>query len=411
MRSSLAKALAERRMVERTTGEPAKPTIPGKWVSECNQSTKVNGSKVAFGGGGLAILANDATMQRQYSRSGSILPFAPIEFVGTPLEWLNVTSWVTVNGTFIELSGAKYVQDLDQKYNDIFSWVPASKYDGDEVVNGTAVHRWALSLERPTPISLLLKATEDGTPVSFEENVTITTPFSPGPSFYQIDYEFLSFVAGGEAPGAWAGFDEDLFTNPPPCPAETIPPSTSMTSYIFHPRENFNISAQDNGDAQGDVFFVCEDLITNSSKQQGEDYQWITQWTIEYIPRFGQYQNCNGYPSHCLGFENFWVGHEAALGMGAPAGGQCEPNPKVGEWYSMPVGGKCAAGVKPDGVTCTWTAARIKTIDSHCLFDHGYLPSCKADGRAPFAQAAKKFMAAFASEDEAAGGCPELAHG
>ena len=63
--------------------------------------------------------------------------------------------------------------------------------------------------------------------------------------------------------------------------------------YIFHPRHEFNISQQDNGDADGDVYFVCEDLLTNASKAQGEDYQWLTHWSLELVPKWGQYQNCN----------------------------------------------------------------------------------------------------------------------
>ena len=56
---------------------------------------------------------------------------------------------------------------------------------------------------------------------------------------------------------------------------------------------------------------MCEDLITNSSQAMGEAYQWITQWTIEHIPRWGQYQNCNNYgaTNKCFGNEHFWVGH------------------------------------------------------------------------------------------------------
>ena len=42
------------------------------------------------------------------------------------------------------------------------------------------------------------------------------------------------------------------------------------------------------------------------------------------------------------------------------------------------------------------------------MLKHGYIASCKADGRAPFAAAKKIFLAAFASDDPAKGGCPAL---
>ena len=94
--------------------------------------------------------------------------------------------------------------------------------------------------------------------------------------------------------------------------------------------------------------------------------------------------------------------------MGTPAGGQCVANPLVGEWFSLPVQGRCGAGATPDGKSCTWASARVKTIDAQCLLKHGYIEACVADGRAPFKQAKAKFLAAFSSEDPAIGGCTGL---
>ena len=53
------------------------------------------------------------------------------------------------------------------------------------------------------------------------------------------------------------------------------------------------------------------------------DYAWVSAWRVTAVPRWGQYQNCNGYPPVCLGASDFYVGHEAAQGLGLPAGGQC----------------------------------------------------------------------------------------
>ena len=151
------------------------------------------------------------------------------------------------------------------------------------------------------------------------------------------------------------------------------------------------------------------------------------------------------------GNEHFWVGHEAALGMGDVDGGQCVVNPLVGEWYSLPEGGKCTGGAMPGDGSCTWKATRerppreprlsclapvdlitpmeprivrgrrlahtrtpvaaragVKTIDAQCLFKHGFLAACKADTRAPFTTAQKTFLNAFASTDPTKGGCPAL---
>ena len=71
----------------------------------------------------------------------------------------------------------------------------------------------------------------------------------------------------------------------------------SLTGYIFHPRDVFEIANQDVGDAQGDVTFVCEDVLKNglpSNASGNGTYQIITQWTIEHMSSFGQYQNCIG---------------------------------------------------------------------------------------------------------------------
>ena len=118
---------------------------------------------------------------------------------------------------------------------------------------------------------------------------------------------------------------------------------------------------------------------------------------------------CGTDPPKCLGAETFLVGHEAAQGLGAPVGGQCESNPLTGEWWSLPAGGRCTGAQTPEGGHCTWSATRTKTIDSKCLLDrHGFKEACAADGRAPFLHASKVFLQAMAEDDIAKGGCPPL---
>ena len=244
-----------------------------------------------------------------------------------------------------------------------------------------------------------------------DENIT-----QPGVGPVRVTIIFDGFEPNTEpawAAAIWADFDISDYTNPQPCqlpPDGKLPAAIEQQGYIFHPRGEFNISQQDHGDATGDTFFVCQDLLTNQSKAMGEDYQILSSWTVSLVPRWGQYQNCNFYgaKNQCYGNEHFWVGHEAALGMGDVNGGQCVVNPLVGEWFSLPEGGKCADGAAPGDGSCTWAAKRIKTIDSQCLFGHGFLAACKIDGRAPFVAAQKVFLNAFASIDPAQGGCPAL---
>jgi len=395
-------------------GDPEKPTIPARWCAEINRTTLINGSSSPLFGTGMSSQASDSNLKRMWSRAGSVIPYAPIQFVGTPLEWLNSTTWATADGAYQVLSGAKYPGSSDgyPRFVDEFRMLKRAHYAGEAVFQGTAVHKWLVRSFFPgagVVSTLLMSTIADGTPLFMEQNTSFKMPGSTSKVPIQESSVYVSWQADGECfgnTGAWEDFDPELFTNPPPCDADHIPPPTSMTSYIFHPKNEWNISAQDNGNAQGDVYFVCEDMLSNQSAYNG--YQIISEYTIDYVPRFGQYQNCNGYPSTCFGNEHFWVGHEAALGQGSPSGGQCEDNPLTGEWYSLPVGGKCAAGAAPGDGSCTWTASRVKTIDAKCLFARGFIDACTAEMRAPFPNASKIFAAAFTSDDASAGGCPPL---
>jgi hypothetical protein len=74
---------------------------------------------------------------------------------------------------------------------------------------------------------------------------------------------------------------------------------------------------QDLGDAAGDVFFVCVDVLTDQATSVDHHYQWVTSWDVHHNPQMGQYQNCNDYPPQCFGTNDWLVGHEAAQGLGA----------------------------------------------------------------------------------------------
>ena len=81
----------------------------------------------------------------------------------------------------------------------------------------------------------------------------------------------------------------------------------------------------------------------------------------------------------------------------------------TGEWWSLPHGGKCQPGAAPGDGSCTWLPARVKTIESTCLFkEQGFAAACRAAGRAPFTAATKLFENAFSSDDPAEGGCPPI---
>ena len=48
-------------------------------------------------------------------------------------------------------------------------------------------------------------------------------------------------------------------------PLRVVGSALSPNGLGFHPKGEWNISAQDNGNAQGDVYFVCEDMLSNQS--------------------------------------------------------------------------------------------------------------------------------------------------
>lgn len=181
--------------------------------------------------------------------------------------------------------------------------------------------------------------------------------------------------------------------------------------YNFHPAHILDVRDHDVGDAKGDAFFMCEDFLTGQRNSSDPYNSWITQWRVELVPLWGQYQNCRGYPPACSGPpDSTLVGHEAALGLGTgPRGaGQCTVNSETGEWWSLPSRGMCAPG-QTVGAGCTWCATAVKTIDGGCLIHQRvFYALCEKDGRAPWPAASAAFLAAFAADSAADGGCPPV---
>eukprot|EP00756_Hemistasia_phaeocysticola_P014538 Hpha_TRINITY_DN15343_c2_g16::TRINITY_DN15343_c2_g16_i1::g.88382::m.88382 len=332
-------------------------------------------------------------------------PLAPAEFAGTGKDWVNWTSYTGEDFSGFTINGQ---QTLGQPpgsgsggWNPMFAWVKGSSYGGERTYNGITVQVW--KIQSPTANLTLLYDQATATPVRYE--VRLTTPPT------NVTMEYSDFKRNVVDHSLWEGFDKDAFYHPEVCGLnETTPAPVNKTMFIFHPVHKFNISNQDLGDAIGDTFFVCLDLHTNKSSTVDHDYQWITQWEIELIPQWGQYLNCNDYPPVCSGANHWYVGHEAAEALGGAKAGQCSENPLVGEWWSLPEGGRCAEGKRPGDGSCTWRIVqRTKTIDSTCLFKtQKYGDACIADERAPFPKASATFLAAFKTDDTTTGGCPPI---
>ena len=389
------------------------PQLPPVWSALVYATEEINGASLHPSFHTEAkLLFQDDTKQQEVTIDKQKISFAPISFVGTPLEWLNITQYATTQIFALNLNG----QTLDgtaaygAHYNSLFKWVPYAKPGPSVTINHTRLQTWQL---QTATASLSVAIDAGGQPRRFEENATVSSGANSS-YIYHLKYDFETFRTN-DTSTLWDTFVPTDYTKPKSCQhSEASSKSAATTTtrmYIFHPRANFNITQQDLASITGDTLFVC---IEGSSKG-GHDYEWISEYEVTHVSNFGQYQNCNGYPSKCIGDEHFYVGHEAGMALGpsdahARAAGQCTENPLVGEWYSLPFGGKCAEGHTPGDGTCSWYALRVKTIDSACLFRPaaGFFAACKADGRAPYASAAKLFALAFQKDAPAEGGCPAL---
>lgn len=392
------------------------PRLPKDWIAEVDLVQIINGKAAGnpFGNGGNHYrLCQDGTHQRLTQQSFSKMTAAPAEWVGTPLEFMNMTVYEGASFMAMEINHNKYdqTQGNGTGFQDIFQWVPAAHDGGVVTVGGQQLHRWLLKSNTPAVnVSMELLVDHRDKPVIFSQNVSgMSGPYGD----ISIIYNFSSFIPDETLPELWKSFNLTDYRHPAQCPtpAKGLAP-VNRTMYIFHPKHEFDIAGQDLGDDLGDTVFVCLDAITNFSSFGDHDYAWLTKWEIELVPHFGQYQNCNGYnPPSCFSAEHFLVGHDAAYYLGSTDAmeRQCTTNPKVGEWYSLPPAGECKPGAQPGDGSCTWRKNHVKTIDGQCLIHAGgFKDSCVQERRAPFPESNQIFLKAFASDDPHAGGCPPI---
>ena len=296
-------AAAAARSVEEA---PSGVRMPKIWSAQVYKSTVVDGQAMNLGGQGFGQLFSDATAKRSIQTASYKVPYAPKEYIGTPLEWLNQTLYADGKFSGIEIENTRYPGGFGGPagFQDLFAWTPFAKYGGK--YNGSDV--WTFSVSFPYASSfLLLTHGAAHTPTYLKQDVVATVP-GKGKVTYNLTTQFLSWLPGETPPWAaalWAAFNETDFTHPKVCGAPPSMQPRSQEVYIFHPKHLFNISQQDNGDVDGvlptrgssprlarilasssaalltrsgpasgqDVYFVCEDLLTNASKAQGEDYR------------------------------------------------------------------------------------------------------------------------------------------
>ena len=353
-----------------------------------------------------SFFAYDRTNGRMRSDAMSILPFVPKEWIGTPEEWSNTTQWSMSDGIYFSVNNQTRKVSQVEKFADPFSWLPFANLSGSETVDGKLTDVWASDV--PNVGHFRYYVSHDGIPVRHFSNVSY--PKLPGqpPQYQATQMDFTTYKAG-VSPQAFAGFNKSAALFPPACPVPSDLTPVTLDVFIFHPEHSNNISGQDVGDAVGDASFVCQDALTNNTKN--DNYSVVSMYTLEVYPQFGQYKMCNHYdPSICIGDEPILVGKEASMGLGV-FGGQCSYNDLAGTWYSLPPSGLCANNTRPTSPdVCTWRIVKkIKTIDSKCLFnEHKMLQTCIQEVRLPYPKSTEIFVNAFKEVDPAKGGCPAL---
>lgn len=388
-----------------TTGQRP-PVLPSQWVANASVAQFVDGRPgLAPPGGTTRQLVQDAGRKRRAELNPVRFPVAPAEWVDSPREWFNMTTYITESLIGLHVNGASVlIAEKAGAFEDLFNWLRFASSCGKVEHKGQSLDCWRLSIHSGSlGLSNQLLLDASSSPVFLENNVTQDSVE------HSARYEFWEFDAGATLPWVWEAFSEDAFLRPMTCP-DGEPYNTTM--YIFHPKHQFDIAGQDLADLVGDTVFVCLDVITNQTMSTDHSYAWLTQWEVEVSPSWGQYENCNGYePPTCWSAERFRVGHEAAYYLGQDAAQrQCQHNPLVGEWYSLPVGGKCKGDARPGDGSCSWrTVQKVKTIDGQCLFKgEAFRESCIGEGRAPFEKTSEAFLRAFASNNRSEGGCPPI---
>lgn len=198
---------------------------------------------------------------------------------------------------------------------------------------------------------------------------------------------------------------EGVFTTPelclePPyvCPAGDV---VEMDMYRFHEENDYDIAQHNTADLVGEVQYLCTQLLGNADSQ-------LSKFRVSVNTTWGQYGMCNS--GICSGGLAGTVGHESAGHFGTPKAGQCDANEGIGNWFSLELASECASGevVGTDG--CAWQGPIewYKTISIDCILDQGLWDACLMDAQMPFPTAMALLEAAFDSEDEEAGGCPNI---
>eukprot|EP01102_Stenamoeba_stenopodia_P020186 TRINITY_DN7788_c0_g1_i1.p1 TRINITY_DN7788_c0_g1~~TRINITY_DN7788_c0_g1_i1.p1 ORF type:complete len:433 (+),score=79.90 TRINITY_DN7788_c0_g1_i1:217-1515(+) len=312
------------------------------------------------------------------------------------------------NITFLQTTKAFYTSNEicrvfpdSGNFSSFFSWLPYGTYNGLMTVNGRQCDEWVLEYGQGKVLKYCGLHSNNSIPVQFTFPAVSIVSTTPGNN----SITWSDQIVPGPFPNASEVFAtaQSCYTNGTACAPSSNGTVETLDFYVFHSPDDFNLANVNVADLEGDTYFVCNTLRSGGLFSY---FQWLSWWQIQVNTSWGQYSYCNF--GSCFGGSPSLVGREAAEGFGEYEG-QCGdfPNNVVGSWFSLPTDGMCAPGKQVGDDGCSWqVVGRLKTINSTCLFSHGFANTCNSTF--PLTAANKLFYQAFASDYPQDNGCPPL---
>eukprot|EP00036_Acanthoecidae_sp_10tr_P011411 CAMPEP_0182922436 /NCGR_PEP_ID=MMETSP0105_2-20130417/4794_1 /TAXON_ID=81532 ORGANISM="Acanthoeca-like sp., Strain 10tr" /NCGR_SAMPLE_ID=MMETSP0105_2 /ASSEMBLY_ACC=CAM_ASM_000205 /LENGTH=439 /DNA_ID=CAMNT_0025060051 /DNA_START=133 /DNA_END=1452 /DNA_ORIENTATION=+ len=373
-----------------TPGPPPKPVVPTEWTAPL----ALDESGLSLNGG--RWNQDTANSRYSYSFSDGTLPGRgarpPVQVPpGTQANY-SIAANATAMGESV--NGVCRFPSPTARYADLFGWMREyAFYEGDTTVDGRVCQVWASS-DDPKTAAAKLCVESNGDPV-----VLLVQGRASAEMFH-----FGVPVLRGPPPPEALDIPAECGRPGPTCPNGK---AAALEVVVFHPAGKLDIVGQDVADILGDTMFLC--LAGPNATSAGQQYSEVSMWQLEVWTGYGQYSLCNGYPSTCIGNDDFNVGCEASASF-KPGCGQCTDNTAdFGSWFSLGAKGECAAGAVPDGTTCTWRRVhRSKTVSIQCPSFATFFATCATEKELPFTSSSAKLAKIFASDDVQAGGCPAL---
>eukprot|EP01060_Flectonema_neradi_P024753 TRINITY_DN3363_c0_g2_i1.p1 TRINITY_DN3363_c0_g2~~TRINITY_DN3363_c0_g2_i1.p1 ORF type:complete len:400 (+),score=43.33 TRINITY_DN3363_c0_g2_i1:131-1330(+) len=354
----------------------------------------------------------DRLGKRSYQYIPIALPYAPVSYVGTGLEYLNQSIFVRTDGGYLVANNQsmKFSEGTEIGFEDPFYLLRFAHPNGTEVLNNTLTLQYHYS---PTKLDHFIfnilpfnSSDEYVIPHCFRANTSAASiPGQPRVTQLYSTY-YTNLVVGAQQESVFKELNITDVERPPTCLPKDAPIKEEVFDmFIFHPDGEYNISDQNLADLVGDTVFICQDYNNTAV----DDYELISLYSVKVNPNWGQYALCNGYsPPKCTGSEIFHVGREGPYFIGEHAG-QCTSHPETGTWWSLPARGRCSSSSSILNGTCTWDIIeKKKTINKTCVLGDHFVSACKEDVRLPFPTASQILKDAFTETDPSKGGCPAV---